>query len=95
MNSAFIEAPNHEKEKKRVVRNRKKDTKSKDDKFLSLHKMNLQMFKEVEEQHQRFLQPLTESQRKVEKGKRKKEQEWEKEQDAFLKHAKFFTKERE
>ena len=91
MNSAFIEALNHEKEKKRVVRNRKKDTKSKDDKFLSLHKMNLQMFKE----HQRFLQPLTESQRKVEKGERKKEQEWEKEQDVFLKHAKFFTKERE
>ena len=80
MNSAFIEALNHEKEKKRVVRNRKK---AKDDKFLSLHKMNLQMFKEVEEQHQRFLQPLTESQRKVEKGKRKKEQEWEKEQDVF------------
>ena len=49
LNSLFIEALNHEKEKKRVARKSKQDTKSKDDKFLTLCKMNLQMFREVEE----------------------------------------------
>ena len=41
LNSSFIEAANHEKEKKRIARKRKQDAKSKDDKFLTLHKMNL------------------------------------------------------
>ena len=44
LNSSIIEALNHEKKKKRVARKRKQDTKSKDDKFLTLHKINLQMF---------------------------------------------------
>ena len=55
LNSSFIEALNHEKKKKRVARKRKQDTRSKNDKFLTLHKMNLQMFKEAEERQQRFL----------------------------------------
>ena len=42
LNSSFIEALNHEKEKKRVARKRKQDTKSKDDKFFTLNKMKLQ-----------------------------------------------------
>ena len=58
LNSSFIEALNQEKEKKRVARKRKQDTKSKDDKLLTLHKM---MFKEAEERQQRFLQSLIES----------------------------------
>ena len=61
LNSSFTEALNHEKEKKRVARKCKQDTKSKDDKFLTLHKINLQIFKEAEERQQRFLQSLIES----------------------------------
>ena len=61
LNGSFIEAPNHEKEKKRVARKCKQDTKSKDDKFLTLHKMNLQMFNKAEERQQSFLQSLIES----------------------------------
>ena len=86
LNSLFIEALNDEKEKKRVARKRKQDTKSKDDKFFTLHKMKLQMFKETEERQQRFLQSLIKSQRKADAEEREKEQEF------FLKLAKVFTK---
>ena len=75
LNSSFIKALNHEKEKKRVALKHKQDTKSKDDKFLSLHKMNLQMLKEAKERQQMFLQSLIESQRKADAEERKKEQE--------------------
>ena len=85
-NSSFIEALNHEKEKKRSARKRKHDTKSKENKFLTLHKMNLQMFKEAEERQQSFLQSLIESQRKTDAEERGKEQEF------FFKVTKAFTK---
>ena len=73
LNSSFIEALNQEKEKKRVARKFTQDTKSKDDKFLTLHKMNLQMFKEAEERQEGFLQSLIESQRKPDAEEREKE----------------------
>ena len=76
LNSSFIEALNHENEKKRVACKSKQDRKSKDDKFLTLHKINLQMFKEAEERQQRFLQSLIESQRKADAEEREKGQEF-------------------
>ena len=51
--------------------------------------MNLQMFEEVEERQQRFLQSLIESQRKADTEEREKEQE------LFLILAKVFTKDSE
>ena len=90
MNGSFIEAPNHEKEKKRVARKCKQDTKSKDDKFLTLHKMNLQMFNEAEERQESFLQSLVESQRKADAEDAKNEQEF-----FFLKLAKIVIKDSE
>ena len=76
LNSSFIEALNHEQEKKRVACKRKQDAKSKDNNILTLHKMNLQLFKEAEERQKRFLQSLIESQRKAEAEEQEKEQEF-------------------
>ena len=76
LNSSFIEALNHEKEKRELLVNVNKIKRFY--KFLSLHKMNLQMFKEAEERQQKFFQSLIESQRKADA------EEWEKEQEFII-----------